>query len=82
MAAAESKKVTETEVISLTVRLRRGSQGLIACQVEDGDEETRVEEVLGTGDEEASSAMVMSRSVMLVSNKREQTRTESSHKLN
>jgi hypothetical protein len=52
--------VTETEVISLTARLRRGHQGLIVCQaeVEGGDEETRVEEVLGTGDDAGESVIV------------------------
>lgn len=52
VVVAESKKVTETEVTSLTERVSRGNQGLIACQVDVGDAQTRVDDVLGAGDDD------------------------------
>lgn len=60
MIVEESKKVTETEVTSLTMRVSGGSQGLIVCQLDVGEPGTNVEDVLGVGDDEEEGPFCIS----------------------
>lgn len=60
MIVEESKKVTETEVTSLTMRVSGGSQGLIVCQLDVGEPGTNVEDVLGVGDDDEEGPFCIS----------------------